>query len=136
MSSTPTTQRPSLPTPHALTLRQLRQIAPLYIIVRLHEDLAQARLADGVVLEVELVEAVKRVRVRVHVERVDREVVRGQLQRLEHLLQRQRRAVTENHDVLPVGQRMRGTNGGRTFGLRLILDLINRSRCFWFMLLE
>ena len=72
------------------------------IIIRLQEDLAQPRLADRVVLQVELVEAVERVLVRVHVERVDREVVRGQVQRLEHLFQRQLLAVAVDHDVLRV----------------------------------
>lgn len=36
----------------------------------------------------------------VHVERVDAQVIRGQLERLEHLLQRQVAVVAENHHVL------------------------------------
>ena len=39
------------------------------------EDFAQARLAEGVVLEVEAVEAVERVFVRVHVQRVHIQLV-------------------------------------------------------------
>ena len=44
----------------------------------LDEDLAQARLAARVVLQVELVESVEDVFVRVHVQRVDVEVVPAQ----------------------------------------------------------
>lgn len=41
----------------------------------LDEDLAQARLAEGVVLEVEAIEAVKRVLVRMHVQSVHIQVI-------------------------------------------------------------
>jgi hypothetical protein len=41
----------------------------------LDEDLAQARLTAGVVFQVELVEAVENVLVRVHVQRVDIQVI-------------------------------------------------------------
>lgn len=42
----------------------------------------------------------ERVLVRVHVERVDREIVRRQVERLEYLTQGQVFAVTEDHDLL------------------------------------
>ena len=54
-------------------------------VVLLDEDLAQPALAAGVVLEVELVEAVERVFVGVHVERVDVEVVARHRERVEDL---------------------------------------------------
>lgn len=82
------------------TPRQLRQVPPLYEVVRLEEDLAEARLAQGVILQIKLVEAMERVLVRVHVKRIDREVIRRQVERLEDLLQRELLAVTENDDVL------------------------------------
>lgn len=43
---------------------------------------------------------VERVLVRMHIERVDREIVRCQVERLEHLSQRQMLAVSENDDLL------------------------------------
>jgi hypothetical protein len=54
-------------------------------VVLLDEDLAQPALAAGVVFEVELVKAVERVFVGVHVERVDVEVVARHRQRVKHL---------------------------------------------------
>lgn len=58
----------------------------------LDEDLAEARLAEGVVLEVEAIEAVEDGFVGVHVERVDAEVVARQPQRLEDLEEREKLA--------------------------------------------
>lgn len=46
---------------------KLRQIAAFDIVVRLEKDLAKTRFSDWIVLEVELVEAVERIRMRVHV---------------------------------------------------------------------
>jgi hypothetical protein len=51
----------------------------------LNKDLAQAGLAERVVLEVKLVEAVKDGLVGVHVQRVDIQVIPGELQRLKYL---------------------------------------------------
>ena len=82
------------------TLRQLSEVAPVDVVVRLEEDLAQPRLPERIVLQVELVEPVERVLVRVHVEGIDRELVRGQVQRLEHLFERQFLSVTEDDHVL------------------------------------
>ena len=82
------------------TLRQLRQIPALHVVVRLEEDLAQPRLADRVVLEIEFVEAMERVLMCVHIERVDGEVVRGQIERLENLRESEVLAVAEDDNVL------------------------------------
>ena len=49
------------------TLRQLSQVPAVNVVVRLQEDLTQTRLANGVVLQVELVKAVESVLVSVHV---------------------------------------------------------------------
>ena len=70
------------------------------MVIRLQENLPQPRLADGVVLQVELVETVERILVRMHIKGVDREVVGRQVQRLEHLLQSQFLAISEDDDVL------------------------------------
>lgn len=88
----------------------------------------------------------ERVLVRMHIERVDREIVGRQVERLEHLSQRQVLAVSENDDLLQKseGRRRRECDaslcmqsvGARTSGHRFILLLMNRSMCFWFMLAE
>ena len=49
--------------PDHLTLGQLGQVATLDEVVGLEENLTQARLADGVVLQVELVKPMEGVRV-------------------------------------------------------------------------
>ena len=146
--------------PVSRTAGQLGEVAALDVVVGFEEDLTQARLADRVVLEVELIEPVERVdmglkricavfarhrkhsmRQRqhllpsltrslalplcvtyVHVQRVDAEVVRGQLERLKHLLQRQVAAVTVDDDVLqqqqqpPRGARSVSTDYARRGG--------------------
>jgi hypothetical protein len=73
-----------------------------------------------------------------HVQRVNRKVVRSQIQGLEDLFQCKFGAVAENDDVL-----LFDDDGDKdilwlrlTLGLRFILDLMKRRRCFWFMLLE
>ena len=57
-------------------LRDLGKVSAAHLVVGLEEDLAQLRLAQGVVLEVEAVEAVKRV-MGVHVQRIYRQVICG-----------------------------------------------------------
>ena len=52
-------------------------------------------------LEIELIESMERL-VRVHVERVDVEVVGRHVERLEHLRQSQSLAVANDHDVAAV----------------------------------
>jgi len=49
--------------PNHLTLSQLGQVATLDEVVGLEENLTQARLADGVVLQVEFVKPMESVRV-------------------------------------------------------------------------
>lgn len=74
---------------------------------------------------------------RVHVESIDREIVGGELQGVEDLLQRQRGAVPEYDDVLwAVSELIAVWVEKPASGLRFIFDLMNRSKCFWFMLLE
>lgn len=112
--------------------RDLRKVAPRNDVVRLQEDLPQPRLAAGVVLQVEAVEAVERPRVRVHVQRVNGQVVpvhththayhthtlwvrtvatqpqqraalvRGDGKALEHLRKREELAVAEDHQLVGV----------------------------------
>mmetsp|Transcript_24890 Transcript_24890/g.63392 ORF Transcript_24890/g.63392 Transcript_24890/m.63392 type:complete len:255 (+) Transcript_24890:1386-2150(+) len=67
-------------------LCELGEVTAFDHIVRLEKDLTQARLAERVVLEVELVEARKRVRVRVHPQGVDRQVVRREPHLVKDLL--------------------------------------------------
>ena len=57
----------------------------LDVVVRLQENLAQPRLAQWVVLEVEAVKPLEGLAVSVHVQGVHAQVVRSQVQRLEHL---------------------------------------------------
>lgn len=57
-------------------------------------------IAPLTVLGIEAVEAMEGVPVSVHVQGVDREVVRGEVEGLEDLLKTQELAVTECHDVL------------------------------------
>lgn len=52
------------------------EILPVQIIVSLQEDFPKSALSDGIVLGVELVEAVKSVSVRVYVQHIDRKIVR------------------------------------------------------------
>src|SRR5262245_55119756 len=108
------------------TAREFRQVAALDQVVGLEKDLAQPRLADRVVLEVELVEPMERVLVRVHVERVDAEVVGRQAQRLKHLAQREVFPVAKDDHVLAAAAVSRRTAvpPGRThLGRRLHLLL-------------
>jgi hypothetical protein len=93
-------------------VRELGEVAALDEVVRLEEDLTQAALPDRIVLQVELVEALPAVLDRMHVERVDREVVRGQLQRLENLLQGEFLPVTEDDNVLQQVRTEKGSEGG------------------------
>jgi hypothetical protein len=82
----------------------------------------------------------KRIRMRVHVEGVDREVVCCHFEGLKHLFKREFRAVAEYDNVLYTLRLKNVESGGEgdglTLGQRFILDLMNRRRCFWFMLLE
>lgn len=55
------------------------------VVVRLEEDLSQSRLSQRIVLQVELVEAMEGILMCVHIKRVDREIVRSEMQGLEHL---------------------------------------------------
>jgi hypothetical protein len=81
-------------------VRHLREIAALDEIVGLEEYLAQSRLADGIVLEIELVEAVEDAIVCVHVQSIHCQVVGCQSDALEHFLQREVFVVTEYHHFL------------------------------------
>jgi hypothetical protein len=81
-------------------MRQLGKVPAVDEVVRLQEDLAESALADRIVFEVELIEPVETVLMRMHVERVDGEVVRGQVQRLEDLLESELFAVAEDDDIL------------------------------------
>lgn len=78
-----------------------------------------------------------------HIERVNREIVCRQVERLEHLPQCQVLAVSEDDDLLQKrADNVSGTRcvlqsvRARTSGHRFILLLMNRSMCFWFMLAE
>lgn len=63
--------------------RDLREVSAADEVVRLQEDFPQPGLARRVVLQVEPVETLERVRVRVHVQRVDGQVIRGEAQHLQ-----------------------------------------------------
>ena len=78
---------------------------------------------------------------RVHIERVNREVVRCEVKGLEDLLQRELLSITEDNDVLSEAKGAMSPASieyhfARTSGLCFILNLMKRRRCFWFMLLE
>lgn len=82
-------------------VRDLREIATFDEIVGLEKYLAQSRLADGIVFEIELVEAVKDAIVCVHVQSIDGQIIGGQSDALKHLLQRQVFVVAEyNHFLI------------------------------------
>ena len=70
------------------------------MIVRFQEDLSQTRLADRVIFQIELVKAVERVLVRMHIKGVDGKVVRRKAEGFEHLLQGKFFPVTDNYGVL------------------------------------
>lgn len=80
----------------------------------------------------------ERVLVRVHVKRVDREVIRSETERLKDLCERQLLVVAEDDDVLLVEvrnykytKRVAARAGReRTSGQRFIFDFMNRRRCF------
>jgi hypothetical protein len=78
--------------------RDLCQIVAFQHIIVFEEDLAQTRLADRIVLQIELIEAVERL-IRVHVQCIDRQVVWLQIQRLKHLCQCQSFVVAHDHCV-------------------------------------
>lgn len=82
-----------------LTLGQLGQVFPLEQIISLQEDFTQTRRSSGVVSIIESVESVELL-VRMHVERIDRQIVRGQVERFEYFLQGQVLAITVNDDFL------------------------------------
>lgn len=82
------------------TLGNLGQVSSINIVIRLEENLSQARLSDGIVLQIELIEPMERVLVGVHVESIDREVVGGELQRFEDLLQSEFVPITVDYKVL------------------------------------
>mmetsp|Transcript_19321 Transcript_19321/g.48599 ORF Transcript_19321/g.48599 Transcript_19321/m.48599 type:complete len:215 (+) Transcript_19321:1032-1676(+) len=79
---------------------ELGKKAAMDDVVALDEDLAEARLPAGVILQVELVKAVEDVLVGVHIEGVDVEVVRRQVQALKNLFQGQVLAVAEDHHLV------------------------------------
>jgi hypothetical protein len=79
--------------------RELGEVLALEEVVGLEEDLPQTRRPGGVVAVVEAVEAVELL-VRVHVERVDAQVIRGEVERVKHLAQRQVLAVAVDDNLV------------------------------------
>ena len=73
-----------------------------------------------------------------HVQGIDGKVIRRKMEGLKNLFQGEIFPVSENYDILQWGSAAtkRGDGGPLTFGYRFIFDLMKRSRCFWFMLLE
>jgi hypothetical protein len=59
---------------------ELGKIAPLDVIIGLQKHLAKPGFPNWVILKVELVEAMKGIRMRVHVQRVYGEIVRREIQ--------------------------------------------------------
>ena len=105
------------------TFGQLCEISPLDHIVRLQEDLSQPGLPDRIVLQVEFVEPVERVLVRVHVQGIDRKIVCTETQGSEYFGEGQVFPVSEDHNILLRGEkgdasRKKGTNVGGTLHLR------------------
>lgn len=66
-------------------LGDLGEITTFDVIVALEEDLPQSRLSERVVLEIEFVEAMERVLMGVHVERIDGEIVSREIERFKDL---------------------------------------------------
>lgn len=106
-------------------LDYVRKVFPFHMVVSLDEDLPQNRLADWVVLRVELIEAVERVAIlkgtkaikpylflgtagrwrlpyRVHVQGVDAEIEGRQVHALEHVFEGLTSAVLDVDDLLGV----------------------------------
>lgn len=67
------------------TLSQLGQVFPLQQVVGLQEDFSQSGTTGGIVSVVEPIKSVELL-VRVHVQRVDRQVVSREFERIKHLL--------------------------------------------------
>lgn len=78
------------------------EVFAVEIIIRLEEHLAQPALTNGVVLGVELVKAVESVSIRVHVQHVHGEVVRGEPHGGEHLLQGHLALLGHRHHLVRV----------------------------------
>jgi len=70
---------------------------------------------------------VERVLVGVHVKRVDREVVRRHVERLEHLAQREMLAVSEDDDFLLLGEGEEGGEGSARCGFSWLLSRFART---------
>mmetsp|Transcript_3376 Transcript_3376/g.13067 ORF Transcript_3376/g.13067 Transcript_3376/m.13067 type:complete len:217 (-) Transcript_3376:1447-2097(-) len=81
----------------AYLLRELGEEPTTNQVVLLDENFSQARLSHGVVLEIEPIEAMKRILVRVHVQCIDVEFVCRHSDRFEHLSKVQKLAVPINH---------------------------------------
>ena len=81
-------------------LQNLCEKFPSNEVVRLEKDVAQRTLSQRIVLRVELVETMERIVMRMHIKRVDRQIVRSQVERLEDLGERQGCAITKNNHVI------------------------------------
>jgi hypothetical protein len=79
---------------------------------------------------------------RVHVQGVDRQIIKIQIQGLENLGEGPFRSVSEDDNILNDHWPCECTVDSKqqqewlTSGDFFILDLMKRSKCFWFMLLE
>ena len=67
------------------TLGKLCKIAALDIVVCLEKYLTQSRFAYRVIFQVELVEAMERILMCMHVEGINRQIIRCQCERLKYL---------------------------------------------------
>ncbi len=65
---------------HNLTFGEFSKVPSLNEVIRLQEDLTQPRLANRIILQIELVETMERILVCVHVQGIDRKVIRREVQ--------------------------------------------------------
>lgn len=106
-----------------LTFRELSQISSFNQVIRFQEDFPQARFPNWVILQVEFVEPMEGILVGVHIQRIDRKVVGGKLERFKHLRKSKMFLVTEDNDILSRLVRLSSPHSQRRTNVRTALHL-------------
>jgi hypothetical protein len=111
------------------TLGEFCEISAADEIICFQKDGSQPGFSDRIVFQVEFVESMEGIVMSMHIQRIDRQIVGGQMQRFKYLTKGQMFSISKNNDFLNLAIVLKG----QTSGDFLSFDLMKRSRCFWFM---
>jgi len=83
-----------------LTFCYLCEIGSAYHIICLQEDFSKTRFSYRRVLQIETIETMKGILMRVHIQSIDRKIVRSEVEGFKHLPKRQMFAISEYDKIL------------------------------------